>query len=427
MDSDQSNLAPNPQTRPVSESSGFLFHNVTLLVLTGILLISAWSGLATLVVLPGLVLGAAVLAKIWTRLSLVHVTCQRVIKVHRLFPGDPIELAFQVVNRKPLPLPWLEVEDTIPLELADGEMPLSSRGPNFRSLIRSSSLLWYRRAKWKSQLRAQKRGYYPLGPIRLRSGDLFGFYARTIEFPASEPILVYPEILPLAQISIPSLFPLGDVRSEKRIFQDPARPIGLRDYQPGDSLRHIHWKASSRSQRLQVKVFEPTTTLQASLFLAVDSFQENGEFHDQDFEWGISIAASLAHHFMEKGIAAGLFVNTQQADSALPVRILAGGSREQILILLEALAKITPKPSEAFELFLQRERRNLFLGNTLIFILKKISQNFSGQIEELREAGYKVRVFQIGDPEPSQLDPTILQRWARPSPSFPDPQRRRAS
>jgi uncharacterized protein (DUF58 family) len=425
MNSNHDNSTPHSQTRLVTEPSGYLFHNGSLLVLTGLLLISAWSGLAPLVVPLGLILGAAVLAKFWTRLSLIHVSCRRSVTIHRLFPGDQTDLVFQVVNRKPLPLPWMEVEDTIPEELAEEGMPPSSRKPNARSLIRSSSLLWYRRTKWKYRLRAQKRGYYPLGPISLRSGDLFGFYTRTLELPLAEPIIVYPEIVPLQQIAIPSLFPLGDVRSAKRIFQDPVRPIGLREYQPGDSLRHIHWKASARSQRLQVKVFEPTTTLQASLFLAADGFRENGDLHEPDFEWAISLAASIAQDLIKKGIAVGLFVNSRQIDSGLPVQILPGGSREQILILLEALAKVTSDPSEDFDLFLQRERRNLFLGNSLIFILKKISANFAGQVRELKEAGYKVKVIQAGDLNPGPLDPTLLQSCPRPASPSSAPQTRR--
>jgi uncharacterized protein (DUF58 family) len=416
MDSNQaiSSKISSRQPRPLSESSGYLFHNVSLLVLSGFLFLSAWNDLFPLVILLGLILGAAVLAKIWARFSLVHVSCQRLIKVHRLFPGDQTELTLQVINRKPLPLPWVEIEDEIPRSLVNENLPTSSQRPDGCCLIRSSSLLWYRRAKWKYKLHAQKRGYYCLGPIRLRSGDLFGFYTRMVEFPFVDPIIVYPRIFPIHQLAIPSLFPLGDIRSEKRIFQDPLRPIGLRDYQPCDNLRHIHWKASARSQKLQVKIFEPTTTLQASLFLAVDSFQSPGLFPEENFEWAISVTASMANHFIAQGIPTGLFVNTQMVDSGQAVKILPGGSRDQILLILAALAKVSPKPNEVFEQFLQRERRNLSQGNTLIFVLNKISESLSWQIQELKEAGYKVNVFLTSDQESSPLEENLVRRYARP-------------
>jgi len=411
---------PAPYFRPFTEASGFLFHRNSLIVSGGILLLSAWEGFITLVVLLGLVLGAALLAKTWTRLSLVRVSCKRTIREHRLFPGDRTELKLEVTNRKPVPIPWIELEDAIPPELVDEILPPFSRRPNCGSLLRSSSLLWYRRARWKYSLRAGKRGFYSLGPIHLRAGDLFGFYRRMMEFPLFESIIVYPKIFPLSQFSIPPLFPLGDVRSEKRIFQDPVRPIGLRAYQPYDSLRHIHWKASARCQSLQVKVFEPTATLQASLFLGVDSYQRDGIFQEEDFEWGISLAASLANHLVGKGIPIGLFANGRMIDSGQPVQILPGGSREQILMILEALAKVTPEVKEPLESFLQMERRILAQGNTLVFVLHQISNTLTRQLQELKEEGYKLVVFLSNDPETKGLDQTVIRKWARP-PSISPP------
>jgi len=408
------------QDRSSSISSGYLFHNGSLLVAGGILLISAWQDLVTLVVPLGLVLAAALMAKTWARLSLVRVSCKRTVRERRLFPGDQTELSLEVANRKPVPLPWIEIEDAIPPELVGENLPPSPWRPNCGSLLRSSSLLGYRRARWKFSLRARKRGFYSLGPLRLRSGDLFGFYRRMMEVPLPEAIIVYPQIFPISCFSIPSLFPLGDVRSAKRIFQDPVRPIGLRGYQPYDSLRHIHWKASARGQGLQVKVLEPTATLQASLFLGVDSYQRDGGFQEEDFEWGISLAASLAHHLVGKGIPTGLFANGRMIDSGQPVQILPGGSREQTLMILEALAKVTPEVNEPLESFLQMERRTLAQGNTLIFIIHQISDTLIWQLRELKEAGYKLAVLLSGDQETSGLDETVIRKWARP-PAFSIP------
>jgi len=325
-----------------------------------------------------------------------------------------------VANRKLVPLPWVEIEDAIPPGLAAENLPPSTWRPNYGSLLRSSSLLWYRRAKWKFSLRAGKRGFYSLGPLRLRSGDLFGFYRRMMEAPLFESIIVYPKIFPIRQFTLPSLFPLGDVRSEKRIFQDPVRPVGLRGYQPYDSLRHIHWKASARGQGLQVKVLEPTATLQASLFLGVDSYRGDGGFQEEDFEWGISLAASLAHHLVVKGIPTGLFANGRRIDTGQPVQILPGGSREQILVILEALAKMTPEVNEPLESFLQMERRILAEGNTLIFVLHQISDTLTWQLQELKEAGYRLAVLLTGDQETSGLDETVMRKWAKP-PAFSIP------
>lgn len=119
---------PAPHFRPFTEASGFLFHRNSLIVSGGILLLSAWEGFVALVVLLGLILGAAVLSKIWTRLSLVRVSCKRTVRERRLFPGDQTELSLEVANRKPVPLPWIEIEDAIPPELVDENLPPSPGG-----------------------------------------------------------------------------------------------------------------------------------------------------------------------------------------------------------------------------------------------------------------------------------------------------------
>ena len=192
------------------------------------------------------------------------------------------------------------------------------------------------------------------------------------------------------------------------------RPIGLRNYQPYDSLRHIHWKASARCQGLQVKVFEPTATLEASLFFGVDSYRAIGEWQEEEFEWGISLAASVANHLVAKGVPTGLFSNGRLIDSGQAVQIPPGGSREQILMILEALAKLTSEVNEPLDSFLQRERRTLAQGSTLVFILRHISNPLIWQLQELKEAGYKLAVLLAGDQETSAFDETVIRKWKRP-------------
>ena len=215
---------PAPHSRPLTEASGFLFHRNSLIVSGGVLFLAAWEGFVALVVLLGLILGAAVLSKTWTRLSLVRVSCKRTVRERRLFPGDQTELSLEVANRKPVPLPWVEIEDAIPPELVDENLPPSPWRPNCGSLLRSSSLLGYRRARWKFSLRAGKRGFYSLGPLRLRSGDLFGFYRRMMEVPLPEAIIVYPQIFPISQLLHPLALPAGGCSLCEENFSRPGPP-----------------------------------------------------------------------------------------------------------------------------------------------------------------------------------------------------------
>jgi hypothetical protein len=89
-------------------------------------------------------------------------------------------------------------------------------------------------------------------------------------------------------------------------------------------------------------------------------------------------------------------------------------------MILEALAKLTSEVNQPLESFLQMERRTLAQGSTLVFVLHHISNSLISQIEELKEAGYKLAVLLSGNQETSGLDETVIRKWARP-PAFSIP------
>ncbi len=388
-----SDLPPQTATEPV----GVLLNKISLIVVAGLLVLAAWMGQTVIVVLLGLALSAAGISRLWSYLSLKGVRCERHLSEQRVFPDEYLELKLRVVNRKLLPLPWVEINDEVPAGFITDTAPLPGNRPGFGSISQSTSILWYSAISWKYRLLCNKRGYYPLGPLTVTSGDIFGFYPRTATEPVKDYLIVYPRVYSLGQLAVPSLFPLGEAKSEKRIFEDPSRTIGVRDYSPGDSLRRIHWKASARQQQLQVKLFEPTTTLRVAMFLAVDSFQYDGVWNGDELELGISTTASLANYLVDKNSQAGLWANSRLADSGQPARLPLRGGVDQMVSILEALAKIVPAVSSPFPVFFQGERKDLLLGTTLIFVFARLPEGIKEILTDLKENGYKLLVFQIGE------------------------------
>jgi uncharacterized protein (DUF58 family) len=396
-----------------SQPAGLLLDKLGLLVLLAGLVLAAWYSQTVIVVLLGLALSAAGLTKLWSRFSLVGVSCERLLSEQRVFPGEHIELRVQLINRKLLPLPWIQMDDEMPLKLSP-DIPLAENDrPEFGFFSKSAALLWYTKVNWKERLCCHRRGYYQLGPITLTSGDIFGFYPRSTTQPLIDHVIVYPKIFPITHLGIPSLYPIGETTAERRLFQDPIRVIGVRDYTPRDSRRHIHWKATARRQELQVKVFEPTTTLKVAIFLAVDGFNTG---HDEvgaedNFELGISTAASIASYLTEHRSAVGLFANSCLADSGQPATLLPASGTGHLVQILEALAKVTPSSSRPFEEFLQAERTTLPWGTTIVFILRRSSGLLRELLVSLKESGYKLLVLQVGDTEESEPPGTIA--WHR--------------
>ena len=394
MDSTATPAAPNKPKTFSSRAAGHLLHKPGLIFFSAVFVVAAWSNQTPIVLLMGLFLSAALVAKTWSRLCLFGVTSHRTISECRVFPGEKVTLTLHLANRKPLPLPWVQVEDYIPAALTSHG---SGSGAESALVRRSAALLWYRSVRWTYSMECNRRGYYPFGPIEMTSGDIFGLYACSLALTTDDCIIVYPKIFPVSRVPIPSIHPMGNSRSERCLFQDPTRTIGVRDYRPGDSLRHIHWKASARAQGLQVKVFEPTTTLKVALFLSVDSFHHLGTFRPEDFELGISAVASISHDVIDHGGPAGVFVNTRLADSGHGVSIPPSGNRVQLTHILEALAKVTPSWNEPFRTFLEKERRSLAAGTTLVLVISSPPDDILSLLLPLKESGYKVLVLFIGE------------------------------
>jgi uncharacterized protein (DUF58 family) len=347
----------------------------------------------------GLFLSVALVSKAWSRLCLAGVTCRRLLSENRVFPGEKVRLTLHLANRKPLPLPWVQVDEQVPASLAGDMSSLPRPTPESSLVRRSAALLWYNSVRWTYTLECTKRGYYPFGPLEVTSGDIFGLYSRSLHLPSKDHIIVYPVIFPEIHVPIPSIYPMGNTKMERRIIQDPTRAVGVRDYRIGDSKRHIHWKASARAKGLQVKVFEATTTFKVALFLSVDSFYQEGSFNEEDFELAISTAASIAYHVVEQGGPAGLFVNTRLADSGQAVSIFPSANRGQLADVLEALAKTTASWNESFALFLDRERRSLQAGTTLVLVFRRPPHDLSYFLTSLRDSGYKLFVLFVGHQE----------------------------
>jgi uncharacterized protein (DUF58 family) len=294
-----------------------------------ILFIALLHGQRDLTVLALLVLGATIGARLWSRLSLSGVRCSSIVDKHKVFPGESLALHVSVQNAKFLPV-WLRM--SVPID--------SALDPSLgeRTFTSESGLLWYQRARFNWGLVARRRGVHRVGPPHMEAGDLFGFFPREKKTEDDLHVIVYPRLVPLKPISLPrrDFFGVPGARSP---VQDPIYILGTRDYQHWRPARHIHWKASSRHNRLQEKVFEPSEQEKVLLVIEVDQFTGNSE--EESFERTLEVVASLAVQLDQKGYAVGFATNgvVEGGPTILPI----GRNPQQVSSILEVLARLKMK------------------------------------------------------------------------------------
>lgn len=342
----------------------WLYGAATLLVL------GMATGRPALTVLATLVLLTAGASWLWARLSLIGLSYDRELSSARVFQGETLELRLNLVNRKLLPLAWLRVEDELPDRLTVLDRRVTpSEHVGRACLPYVTSLRPFERVRWSTTLQCPRRGLFTLGPTTVRSGDIFGFAQREQRFANESTLIVYPRLLALPELGLPPRQLFGMARATRALLVDPLRTIGVRDYRVEDSFRHMHWKATARFQRPQVKVFEPALVRQLGIFVNLDTFQHYWEGLDTArSEASIAVTASLAGYALGERYGVGVFANGLTAGSDQILRVQAGSGPEQLTRILEGLARLSVFATQDFPKLLHQETLRFPYGSTLIVV-----------------------------------------------------------
>lgn len=315
----------------------------------------------------------------------VHRTLRRLeVRRHmadRAFPGEQIEVEHRFINRSWLPIPWLYVQAQVPLELKDRQ--------EYRAVLSVGSRS---QASYHYTLLCKQRGLYRVGPLVISSGDLFGFTGAGLREADAARVTVYPRVLPLPALGLLSQSPFGGLASRQRIFEDPARLAGVRDYTPGDSLRRVHWKSSAHTDKLLVKKFQPAIALNMMLALNLDRRDYPPRGTAGYIEWAIEVGASLAAYAVEQRQSVGLLSNakdmlTEQPAGPIPPR----PGRGHLMNVLALLARVQAQPAEeSFAAWLPRQTTSLVWGATLLVVSPRIDGELVAALSDIHRRGANV-------------------------------------
>ena len=380
---------------------------------------AAWLWMAALLIALGLVTRRAVLfviaacliavvpfAWLWKWLSLKRVEYERVYDKSRAFPGETICMDVRITNRKILPLTWLDASDEVPiaLPLVHGELE-ATHDPKVGLLRNVLALRWYERYVRRYELACTARGSYRLGPVQLRSGDIFTLFEESVKAPAGDPLIVYPRIWPLEELGIPSKEPFGERRAYLRLLEDPIRSVGVRDHHPEDNLRRVHWKATAHSGHLQVRVYEPAATPCLMVILNVATFEHHWQgVLPELFERAISVAGSIATWAIGQGYKTGLVANGCPSRSDQPIRVPPGRSTGQLASILEALATVTSFATSSVGTLLRHESPRGSWGATFVLVTAVVSQGICAELHSLHGAGRPTALVSLADSPPPHIN-----------------------
>ena len=144
---------------------------------------------------------------------------------------------------------------------------------------------------------AQKRGVISVGPARTVRGDPIGVLSRELLLADENLLYVHPVTTTLPSTGAGLIRDLeGDATAV--IVDADISFHDIREYQPGDAQRQIHWKSTAKTGALMVRQYEETRRSRMSVVLALGT---EDYLSDDEFELAVSAVGSLGLRAIRDG------------------------------------------------------------------------------------------------------------------------------
>jgi len=154
------------------------------------------------------------------------------------------------------------------------------------------------------KLRCERWGAFRVGPLPVRARDLLGLRSWEGDGGEAQPLRVYPReetlrsLVPALETQVFAGNQVARVRGEGIEFAD------LREWQPGDRVRRINWRATALRGELWVNEQYPERNTDVVLFL--DTFAEVRVQGRSTNDRAVRAAATLAHGYLQRKDRVGL-------------------------------------------------------------------------------------------------------------------------
>ncbi len=236
--------------------------------------------------------GLLLLSYLWLRLLARSVTGSRRLRFGWVAVGDRLSEQFKLANSGPLPAFWVEVVD-------------HSNLPGYAAGI-VQSVGSGQTTQWRKSAICEQRGQYRLGPWQLRLSDPFGIFTVELPMSAGDEIIIHPPTDAQLPVPLPVGRSSGRARSSRRDFQATVNASAVREFQPGDPLRWIHWPTSARRDEFMVRQFDLDAAGDIWLLLDMQADIQVGRGAEGSEEQAVLTAAALSAQGLQRNRGVGL-------------------------------------------------------------------------------------------------------------------------
>lgn len=208
--------------------------------------------------------------------------------------------------------------------------------------------------RFRFQVSAGARGFYPLAPLKLSCGDFLGLEEHTRRAGQFRAVVVAPREAEEAGLAGVLGGFLGDVSVRRFIHEDPVLTAGYRAYTGREPMKSISWTQSARGLGLMVKKYDFTSEPSVSVLLNADA--PKSPEHTERMERCFSLARTVCRILEERGIQYDFATNAAASDAFSDVsqQLGTGLGARHFTSLLERLGRADCRAAYPGERLLER-------------------------------------------------------------------------
>lgn len=222
----------------------------------------------------GVVAMTMTLAAILMSLGNTSFTATISLPRRRVTVGDTVTVRVDIAN-----------PGRTPTATARGDLPIGEMHERFSIPMLAPS----QSKQTDVEFRTLSRAVLPIGPLRIRKGDPFGLVRHEKRLADKLDLFIHPATVPLKTLNAGLARDLEGQPSGD-IVDDDLDFYGLREYEPGDDVRNVHWLSTAKTGTLMIRQYEATRRTDTALTVSVnpEEYADAGEF-----ELAMSIHASI--------------------------------------------------------------------------------------------------------------------------------------
>lgn len=255
----------------------------------------------------------------------------------------------------------------------------------------SFSLLPFAKKTFQFKAVAKYRGEYEIGIKSIEFEDYLGIFKLTHKPKSSKVIKVYPRIVELSDVKLKPML-LSESHSVPNSLSENANTTSdIREYMYGDSIKRIHWKLSSKTDKLLVRKFDATSKANTALILDLTKLNHSPIDNLSIEDALIECVVSFAYYLSGNRVNVSLIYYKNEYTEIKAQNIL------QFQDIYEVLSKITFNRNavEVKDLLSMYVQNNILKKSNILLFTPIVTSDLFDELYKVTLAGFDVNLIYV--------------------------------